>query len=61
MLGTPDGHVVDVIASPNVADSAKVYEIDPKVLAFIKKRDKAFGIKPGDALYLPPEDRVHIW
>jgi len=21
----------------------------------------AFGIKPGDALYLPPEKRVHIW
>jgi putative endopeptidase len=22
---------------------------------------KAFNIKPGDALYLPPEQRVHIW
>ena len=22
---------------------------------------KAFDVKPGDALYLPPEDRVHIW
>jgi putative endopeptidase len=22
---------------------------------------KAFGIKPGDALYLPPDERVHIW
>jgi len=22
---------------------------------------KAFGIKPGDALYLAPEKRVHIW
>jgi putative endopeptidase len=22
---------------------------------------KAFGIQPGDALYLPPEKRVHIW
>jgi putative endopeptidase len=21
----------------------------------------AFGVKPGDALYLKPEDRVHIW
>jgi predicted metalloendopeptidase len=21
----------------------------------------AFGIKPGDALYLPPERRVRIW
>jgi putative endopeptidase len=22
---------------------------------------KAFGVKPGDALYLPPDERVHIW
>jgi predicted metalloendopeptidase len=22
---------------------------------------KAFGVKPGDALYLPPEKRVRIW
>ena len=22
---------------------------------------KAFGVKPGDAMYLPPEQRVHIW
>jgi putative endopeptidase len=22
---------------------------------------EAFGVKPGDALYLPPEQRVHIW
>jgi putative endopeptidase len=22
---------------------------------------KAFGVKPGDKLYLPPEERVHIW
>jgi predicted metalloendopeptidase len=21
----------------------------------------AFGIKPGDKLYLPPQQRVHIW
>jgi predicted metalloendopeptidase len=21
----------------------------------------AFGVKPGDALYLPPEQRVRIW
>jgi proteasome lid subunit RPN8/RPN11 len=32
LLGTPDGKVVDVVASANVADSAKVYEIDPGVL-----------------------------
>jgi endothelin-converting enzyme/putative endopeptidase len=22
---------------------------------------KAFDVKPGDKLYLAPEDRVHIW
>lgn len=32
LLGTLDGVVVDVLASENVADSAKVYEIDPGVL-----------------------------
>ena len=21
----------------------------------------AFGVKPGDKLYLPPEQRVHVW
>jgi endothelin-converting enzyme/putative endopeptidase len=21
----------------------------------------AFGVKPGDKLYLAPEDRVHVW
>jgi endothelin-converting enzyme/putative endopeptidase len=21
----------------------------------------AFDVKPGDALYLPPDQRVHIW
>ncbi|MCI2001719.1 MAG: peptidase M13 [Ancrocorticia sp.] len=23
--------------------------------------DDAFGVRPGDGLYLPPEERVHIW
>ena len=22
---------------------------------------KAFDVKPGDAMYVAPEDRVHIW
>ncbi|HEX9898499.1 MAG TPA: M13-type metalloendopeptidase, partial [Candidatus Methylomirabilis sp.] len=22
---------------------------------------EAFGVKPGDKMYLPPEERVHIW
>ncbi|MGC2175333.1 MAG: M67 family metallopeptidase [Acidimicrobiales bacterium] len=32
LLGTPEGTVHDVVASTNVADSARIYEIDPKVL-----------------------------
>jgi proteasome lid subunit RPN8/RPN11 len=32
LLGSPEGVVSDVIPSENVADSAKIYEIDPKVL-----------------------------
>lgn len=32
LLGDADGRVVDVVASANVADSARVYEVDPKVL-----------------------------
>jgi proteasome lid subunit RPN8/RPN11 len=32
LLGSPDGVVREVVASANVADSAKVYEIDSRVL-----------------------------
>jgi [CysO sulfur-carrier protein]-S-L-cysteine hydrolase len=32
LLGSTDGVVAEVVPSDNVADSAKVYEIDPKVL-----------------------------
>jgi proteasome lid subunit RPN8/RPN11 len=32
LLGTAEGIVRDVVASANVADSARIYEIDPKVL-----------------------------
>lgn len=32
LVGTPEGVVTDVVPSPNVAASARVYEIDPKVL-----------------------------
>ena len=31
LLGREDGHVVEVVVSPNVARSAKVYEIDSRV------------------------------
>ena len=32
LVGTPDGVVTEVVPSPNVAHSARIYEIDPKVL-----------------------------
>ncbi len=44
LLGTADGIVRDVVASPNVADSAKVYEIDPKVLLRTYRRADDEGL-----------------
>jgi len=32
LVGDHEGRTADVVASPNVAHSAKVYEIDPKVM-----------------------------
>ena len=32
IVGTPEGKVERVIPSPNVAQSARIYEIDPKVM-----------------------------
>jgi [CysO sulfur-carrier protein]-S-L-cysteine hydrolase len=41
LLGTGDGTVTDVMASPNVADSAKIYEIDSRVmLRALRRSDK---------------------
>ena len=45
MLGTLDGTVLDVVASPNVADSAKVYEIDSRVLLRTYRRAEAEGLE----------------
>lgn len=45
LIGTPDGKVVDVLASANVADSAKVYEIDPGVLLRAYRRVDQEGIE----------------
>lgn len=44
LLGTPDGVVREVVPSRNVADSAKVYEIDPKVLLRAYRRADEEGI-----------------
>ena len=45
LLGNVDGTVVDVVASPNVADSAKVYEIDSRVLLRTYRRAEDEGIE----------------
>ena len=43
LLGTTDGTVTDVLASPNVADSAKFYEIDSRVLLRAHRQSEADG------------------
>ncbi len=43
LLGTPDGTVTEVLASPNVADSAKIYEIDSRVLLQAYRRSEEEG------------------
>ena len=45
LLGTNEGIVVDVVASPNVAASAKVYEIDPKVMLRTYRRADDEGLE----------------
>jgi [CysO sulfur-carrier protein]-S-L-cysteine hydrolase len=44
LLGTSDGTVHEVLASPNVADSAKLYEIDSRVLLSAYRRSEAEGL-----------------
>lgn len=45
LLGTPEGVVVDVIESENVAASAKVYEIDSRVLLATFRRADDEGLE----------------
>ncbi len=45
LLGSADGAVQVVVASENVADSAKVYEIDPKVLLRAYRRAENEGLE----------------
>jgi proteasome lid subunit RPN8/RPN11 len=45
LLGTVEGIVHEVVASVNVADSAKVYEIDPKVMLRATRRADAEGLE----------------
>ena len=45
LLGTADGEVREVVASENVAASAKVYEIDPTVLLRAYRRADEGGLE----------------
>ena len=44
LLGTSDGTVTQVLASPNVADSAKLYEIDSRVLLRAQRESDAKNV-----------------
>ena len=43
MLGALDGTVTEIVPSPNVADSAKLYEIDSRVLLRAYRQSEAEG------------------
>ena len=45
LLGTSDGVVSDVVASANVAESAKVYEVDSRVLLAAYRRADEQGVE----------------
>ena len=45
------------LTDPHSAEFARVNAVVRNVDAWYK----AFGVKPGDKMYLPPEERVHIW
>lgn len=45
LLGTGEGLVHEVVASPNIADSAKIYEIEPAVLLRASRRADAEGLE----------------
>ncbi|HUY42931.1 MAG TPA: M67 family metallopeptidase [Acidimicrobiales bacterium] len=45
LLGTSAGEVTAVVESPNVAGSARIYEIDPQVLLRTYRRADAEGVE----------------
>jgi proteasome lid subunit RPN8/RPN11 len=45
LLGSLDGVVHEIVPSPNVAQSAKIYEIDPKVLLRSYRRAEDLGLE----------------
>jgi len=44
LLGTLEGMVSEVLSSPNVAESAKLYEIDSRVLLRAYRRSEEMGL-----------------
>jgi proteasome lid subunit RPN8/RPN11 len=44
LLGAPDGAVTEVLASPNVAHSARLYEVDSRVLLRAYRRSEEEGL-----------------
>ncbi|HEX6866886.1 MAG TPA: M13-type metalloendopeptidase, partial [Caulobacteraceae bacterium] len=46
-----------LVSDPHSPNTARVNEPMRNIDAWYA----AFNVKPGDALYLPPEERVHIW
>jgi putative endopeptidase len=53
----PDALVQQLHTDPHAPATARVNEVVRNVDAWYA----AFDVKPGDKLYLAPEDRVHIW
>jgi proteasome lid subunit RPN8/RPN11 len=45
LVGTLEGFVHDVVASANIADSARIYEIDPAVVLAAARRADAEGLE----------------
>ena len=52
-----DAERQQILTDPHSPDKYRVNGIVRNVDAWYK----AFNVKPGDALYLPPEERVYIW
>ena len=48
---------VQVMSNPHSPNHFRVNGVVRNVDAWYQ----AFDVKPGDKLYLPPEERVHIW
>ena len=52
-----DAERQQILTDPHSPDKYRVNGIVRNVDAWYK----AFNVQPGDKLYLPPEQRIHIW